>query len=119
MDGHIREILSSHTKEINQYFNQELQVLNELSNEGKNVIKAIPDGIEEGVVIYSIEKNSPAETAGLKKGDIIVKLGNADISSLAEFRYELYKHKVGEEVNITVNRNGKEQIIKIKLGTSE
>jgi MotA/TolQ/ExbB proton channel family. len=33
VDGHIREIISSHTKEINQYFNQELQVLNELSNE--------------------------------------------------------------------------------------
>lgn len=47
MDSHIKEILSSHIQEINQYFYQELQVLNELSCEGKNIIKAIPDGIDD------------------------------------------------------------------------
>ena len=79
----------------------------------------IPEGVTEGVVIYLIEENSPASSAGLQKGDIITKLGTKKITSLAEFRYELYKHKVGEEIDITVIRNGKEQTIKVKLGTSE
>ena len=80
---------------------------------------SIPENVKDGVVIYMVEKKSPAENAGLQKGDVILKIGNSKVSSLAEFRYELYKHKVGEEVNITVNRNGKEEIIKIKLGTSQ
>ena len=80
---------------------------------------SIPDGIEDGVVIYSVEDNSPAKSAGLQKGDIIIKIGDTKVSSLAEFRYELYKYKVGEEVNIVVIRNDKQEIIKVKLGTSE
>ena len=50
----------------------------------------IPDGVDEGVAVISVEKNAPAEKAGLKKGDIIVKINDQDVGSLAEFRYELY-----------------------------
>ena len=50
-----------------------------------------------------------------KNMDLIIKLGDNDIDSLAEFRYELYKHKVGEEVSITYIRNGKTKETKIKL----
>lgn len=79
----------------------------------------IPEGVTEGVVIYLVEDGSPASEAGLTKGDIITKLGSKKITSLAEFRYELYKHKVGEEIEILVIRDGKEQSIKVKLGKSE
>ena len=75
----------------------------------------IPSGVTKGVVISVVNDNSPASNAGLKKGDIIIKLGDNDIDSLAEFRYELYKHKVGEEVSITYIRNGKTKETKIKL----
>ena len=75
----------------------------------------IPKDIKSGVVIIEVGKNSPAEKSGLKKGDIITKLGEEDISSLAEFRYELYKHKVGEEISIKYIRDGKEQEAKVTL----
>ena len=75
----------------------------------------IPSGVTKGIVISTVSDNSPASAAGLKKGDIIIKLGDEDISSLAEFRYELYKHKVGEEVSVKYLRNGKEKETKIKL----
>lgn len=80
---------------------------------------SIPDGIDEGVVVYTIEANSPASAAGLKKGDIIVKIDDEDISSLAEFRYVLYKHEAGSDIKLTVLRSGKEEVVKVKLGTSE
>jgi len=80
----------------------------------------IPSGIDEGVVIYSVENNSPADDAGLKKGDIILKMDDKDITSLAELRYMLYKnYDVGEEVSMTINRNNKEEVVKITLGASE
>ena len=79
----------------------------------------LPDGVEEGVAIYSVENNSPADKAGLKKGDIITKLAGKEVGSLAEFRYELYKHNPNEEVEVTYLRDGKEQTTKLTLGKSE
>ena len=75
----------------------------------------IPEGVDEGVAVVSVENGSPAEKAGLKKGDIIVKIGDADTRSIAEFRYELYKYNVGDKANITFYRNGKMQTVSITL----
>jgi len=79
----------------------------------------IPEGVDEGIAVISVENGSPASKAGLKKGDIIVKLGDADTRTLAEFRYELYRHDVGEKVLVTFYRNGKIQTINVTLGKSE
>ena len=76
----------------------------------------IPEDVEEGIAVISVENGSPADKAGLKKGDIIVKLGGEDTGSLAEFRYELYKHEVGEKVEIEYYRGGKLQKATIVLG---
>ena len=75
----------------------------------------VPNDIESGLVVVSIEKDTPAETSGLKKGDIITKLAGKTINDLADFRYELYKHNPGDEVEITYLRDNKEKTIKIKL----
>lgn len=79
----------------------------------------IPDGVDEGIAILEVVSGSPADKAGLKKGDIIVKLGDADVGSLAEFRYELYRHDIGEKVSFTYYRNGKKDSTTITLGKSE
>ena len=71
-------------------------------------------GLEEGVMIISVEEGSPAASK-LQEGDIITKINNTKISNVAFLRYELYKHKVGDEVNITFIRNDKEENAKIKL----
>jgi serine protease Do len=76
----------------------------------------IPDGVDEGVAIVSVENNSPASKAGLKKGDIVVGLEEINVKNLAEFRYQLYKHKVGDKVKITYYRNGKIESTMITLG---
>ena len=79
----------------------------------------IPEGVEEGIAVVSVESGSPADKGGLKKGDIIVSLGEEKTGSLAEFRYELYKHEVGEKVQVTYYRDGKIQKTTITLGKNE
>ena len=79
----------------------------------------IPDNVKEGVAVYKVESNSPANVAGLQKGDIITKIAGKATKTLAEFRYELYKHSPNEEVEITYYRNGKEQTTKVTLGKGE
>lgn len=79
----------------------------------------IPDGVDEGIAVISVEDGSPAAKAGLKKGDIITKLGDKEVSTLAEFRYELYKHEVGETIKLTFYRNGKETTANVTLGKNK
>lgn len=79
----------------------------------------IPDGVEEGVAVLEVVDGSPADKAGFKKGDIIVKLGNVEISGLADFRYQLYKHEVGDKLEVTYYRDGKKNTTTITLGKNE
>lgn len=72
----------------------------------------------EGVVVGSVSDDSPALKAGLKKGDIITKLGNEKVESRAELRYQLYKYSVGDTVRITYYRDGKENITNATLDKS-
>jgi len=82
-------------------------------------LSAIPENVDDGVAVISVESGSPADKAGLKKGDIIVALNGENTGSIAEFRYELYKHDVGEKVELTFYRNGKITKTTITLGKSE
>lgn len=75
----------------------------------------IPSNVTAGVAIYSVEANSPASKASLQKGDIITEIEGTNISSLAEFRYTLYKHSPGDTIEIKYNRNGVYQTTKITL----
>jgi len=76
----------------------------------------IPEDVDDGVAVISVESGSPAAKAGLKKGDIIVSLNGEHTGSIAEFRYELYKHDVGEKIELTFYRNGKITKASITLG---
>ncbi len=74
--------------------------------------------VTTGVIVTDFENNSPAKEAGLEEGDIIIKVDGNDTPSAAYVRYYLYKHSVGEEMTLTVIRNGKEQNIKVMLTES-
>lgn len=67
----------------------------------------IDEEIEKGVVIINVTENSPAEKIGLKRGDIILKMGDKEIDNKAQLRYELYKYKVGDKLKIFVYRDEK------------
>ena len=79
----------------------------------------VPENVDSGVAVVKVESGSPADKAGIKKGDIITKLAGKDTKSLAEFRYELYKHSPNDSVEVTYIRDGKEQKTKLTLGKSE
>lgn len=75
----------------------------------------LSEDIDVGVVVTEVASNSPASAAKLQKGDVIISLGGETIESVAEFRYELYKHEVGEEVEIEYIRNNKVKKTSVKL----
>ena len=75
----------------------------------------IDSSIKDGVVIASIDKNSNTAKAGLDVGDVILKINNDKITSISKLRYYLYQYSIGDEVEITYNRFGKEKSAKVKL----
>ena len=78
----------------------------------------IDKDVTTGAVIASVEDNTPATTAKLQKGDVIIEINGTQIKSVAHFRFVLYKYSVGDEITVKYNRNGKENTIKIKLTKS-
>ena len=80
---------------------------------------SLPKDIESGVAVLEVISSSPAEKAGLQKGDIITKIDDEEITSVAKLRYELYKHSPGEKINITYNRNGKQNKTELTLEESK
>ena len=75
----------------------------------------LPKNITSGVVVIEVSNNSPASKAGFQKGDVIIELEGNKISSLAEFRYELYKHQPSEKINVKFIRNNKKLTTSVTL----
>lgn len=75
--------------------------------------------ITSGVMVASVQLSSPAAKADLSKGDVIVKLEDQTVDTVAKLRYYLYKYKVGDTIKVTYIRDGKEKTAKVKLVASE
>ncbi len=65
------------------------------------------------VMIVSVGENSPAEKAGIKKGDIILALNDKKITSKEELTEEISNFEIGEEIELTISRDN--ETIKVKL----
>lgn len=77
---------------------------------------SVPNNVEAGVAILEVVDGSPAKAAGLQKGDIIISLNGNKVESLAQFRYELYKNKIGDKITVEYLREGKVNKTEITLG---
>lgn len=70
---------------------------------------------ETGLYVEYVEDGGPADKAGIKKGDKIIKVGDVEVSNSSYFRYQLYKYDIGDKVKITVSRNGSEKTLTVTL----
>ena len=67
-----------------------------------------------GVLVRSVEKGSRAEKAGLRAGDVIVRIGDQPVHDTSDFTHALHLRSAGS-VNVGVIRDKKEQTITISL----
>ena len=78
----------------------------------------IDNTVTSGVIVIEAVKGGPCADAGIKKGDVIIKIGKYDITSVAELRYYLYKYKPKEKIEIKVMRGKTEKIFNVTLGAN-
>ena len=70
----------------------------------------------QGVLVTNIAKETPAEDAGLKSGDIILSVDGHATKSVGQLRSRIGMKSIGDKVSIKLLRDGNEKHFKIKVG---
>lgn len=82
----------------------------------------IPDyaqGDIKGVKLSGVAPLGPAAKAGVKTGDIIVKLAGKDVANIYDYTYVMGDLKIGKETTILIQRNGTTVELKITPGSRD
>ncbi len=72
---------------------------------------------KEGALVGDVSIGGPAEKAGLKRGDLIVKFDNTPVKSYEVLPRLVASHKPGSKVKVRIIRDGKKKTLSITLGT--
>lgn len=70
----------------------------------------------EGALISDITKGSPAESAGLKSGDVILKYNDSPVVNISQFRNKVSLMSPGTNLQLSVYRDGKMILIPVQVG---
>ena len=71
---------------------------------------------ENGVLVTRVEQGSPAEQAGIVRGDMIVGINGVSVDDVVSLRDELMAYRPGEKVLITYRHDFGEQVTYVSLG---
>lgn len=69
-----------------------------------------------GVIVSQVQPGSAADRAGIKQGDVITKLNDAEVDDPNTFRNHVASAQPGATVTLNVLRNGQQQQIQASLG---
>ncbi|MFP7482459.1 PDZ domain-containing protein, partial [Weissella paramesenteroides] len=92
--------------------------LSNVSTSDQSNVLHLPSSVSGGVVVVDTEDNSPAANAGLTQYDVITKIDGKRVSNSGDLRDALYKHKIGDSVQLTYYHKGKEKTVTVKLNKS-
>lgn len=109
--------ISSVTNVINQLISNGSVIRPYIGIAGSDISESIATryNIPQGVYIESVEENSPAAEAKLKKGDIITAINDNEIKTISELNKIKYTYNIGDTITLTVHRDNKDEKIDIKL----
>ncbi|WP_047034904.1 S1C family serine protease [Ligilactobacillus salivarius] len=89
--------------------------LSNISSSDQSSTLKLPSSVTEGVVIASVESDSPLKNTDIKKYDVITKVNGKKISDVATLKEELYKYKIGDTVSIEYYHEGSKKTTNVKL----
>jgi S1-C subfamily serine protease len=71
-----------------------------------------------GVLLAGVRAGSPAEAAGIRRGDLLVELSGKSIRDIHDFMYVLQRSKPGEKTTAVVVRDGQRVTVDVTFGSS-
>jgi putative serine protease PepD len=72
---------------------------------------------DDGAQIASVQPGGPAEAAGLRAGDVITKVGDAQVADFADLMARIGSYAPGAQVTLTVSNGGAERTVNVTLGS--
>ena len=74
------------------------------------------DKQQRGVVIAEVQRESAADKAGLKAGDIVISVDGRAVETSAQLRNEIGQRRIGDRLKLTILRDGRSKVIRAKVG---
>jgi len=83
----------------------------------RTYVGTIPDYSEDvkGLRLSGVREGSPAQKAGLRSGDVIVRFGEQKVENIYDYMDALNRYKPGDTVKVVVLRDGKEVELTLTL----
>lgn len=75
--------------------------------------------VSQGAYVTDVTSGSPADQAGIQKGDIIIAVNGEDITSADGMILNVRSHSIGETVAVTFMRGSEEKTVNVTLGSDE
>ncbi len=69
----------------------------------------------KGVYVNGLTTGGSGEDAGIKEGDVIIKIGESTVNNVPELQEQISRYRPGDKVNVTLKRNNEEKILNIIL----
>jgi membrane-associated protease RseP (regulator of RpoE activity) len=79
----------------------------------------LPESIEQAVVIRSVTPESPAAEAGLEPGDLVTEINGEPITDLDSFVDTIRSFKPGDQVSLTIYRDGESEPMEVEVTLAE
>jgi S1-C subfamily serine protease len=79
---------------------------------------AAPGTGDTGLVVVIVNANGPAAAAGVKRGDILLKINDTAVNTLADLKNVLKTVKAGDVLNLTVMHGDNQETLKLTVGNN-
>lgn len=79
----------------------------------------LPEGVDSGILIIRVQEDSPADEAGLSKGDVITAIDGEAVDGLDAVKDALAEHAPGDEITLTVIKEGESEPQEVTVTLSE
>jgi S1-C subfamily serine protease len=71
--------------------------------------------VDNGVIVIEVTADSPASKAGLRNGDVIVKIDDQKVENMNQLKKTLYKYNQGDKATLEIIRDGEEKKIEVEF----
>jgi serine protease Do len=89
------------------------------SNKALLGVLTLPGDSVAGAKVEEVEKGTPADSAGLKAGDVITRVDDSPVASAEDLSEAIGNYDPGDQVTITYLRDGRTGTLQVKLGRND